>query len=977
MNHILQERQRLMNGIHGCYNQTVTTGENLEKGGKHGMIGEIRNGYKKVAEGKWKRVSEYGMTKEEHAKKGNDLAQRRSNIKAKMYYNEDLPIHDDEAADRLSSELGLEEETHWKIHNQLDDKEYSDSHVLGFQVKKSQPQFIIIGHGESGIKALQAIQNSLKKSQSEEALSIFVDNNIDESKYQTPFAIDSIVLKGFSVEQLLIIKEDTKGKLEKSYIPELIDLIKADDSVIEEKYKKKIAALKERRDPEGIEKSDEEKKESKEFQGLEDEGVVSDEDEDNVEKGGEGSRGGKVIGHTKSGKPIYMDDSKEGVGHLTKDFTVDDHIDAYEVHNHLAHENWKKEKESYSKGISLPTRGAIHNGDALQHLSMAKRKAKREYGFLDTKNIVKYRDGISNHHNSNKENGQDYHDSLVAGLKRSLHGKEIKKSFTQLEQEHTINNIQQLYSDQIEKGGKRAHVGEVRVWGGKKMVKHQDGWVYFDTSGNGKHTFEDKSGKVTAANDDHISHAKSHLDRHERETGGDKKEQLEAWKKRYNESTGDDKELAKKWIESLGGEAEESSTSISEKVKKLHIDDIRRGIGKFIGTGNFRIHTPIEHIKDGGAIVRTTTEDGDMTFGLDKDGKVQTSGMTTKVKKLEKSQNLSLPRDAKKKDSSDLEKAFSILSESSFSNQIEKGGKRATIGEVRTWGGEKWVKHQDGWVHVHPTTSKATLEKPGGKRETASEDHVNHYKKVFDEHKGMDTEEKKHADMVKHTHENMSDEAFKDSFGITKEESKKLIKEKNSKLHDYVFSEQKTSVDSTKEEGNEVKENQIDYSNEPDPIHEPESYHTFLQTIVDKLNDSKLIPSTLGKITNIKAKISNGDAFYNYSSPMVDYPKITIRGNYILKKPFKQSKEVAAHVATILHGEIITSDFTSNSLEVCLKLGKELNLPVFDVNTSNGKAYHHLPDGTKHELDDEGKIKKSEIEQHQDLQKARIASIYK
>ena len=247
------------------------------------------------------------MTKEEHAKKGNDLAQRRSNIKAKMYYNEDLPIHDDEAADRLSSELGLEEETHWKIHNQLDDKEYSDSHVLGFQVKKSQPQFIIIGHGESGIKALQAIQNSLKKSQSEEALSIFVDNNIDESKYQTPFAIDSIVLKGFSVEQLLIIKEDTKGKLEKSYIPELIDLIKADDSVIEEKYKKKIAALKERRDPEGIEKSDEEKKESKEFQGLEDEGVVSDEDEDNVEKGGEGSRGGKVIGHTKSGKPIYMD----------------------------------------------------------------------------------------------------------------------------------------------------------------------------------------------------------------------------------------------------------------------------------------------------------------------------------------------------------------------------------------------------------------------------------------------------------------------------------------------------------------------------------------------------------------------------------------------------------------------------------------------------------------------------------------------
>lgn len=62
------------------------------------------------------------------------------------------------------------------------------------------------------------------------------------------------------------------------------------------------------------------------------------------------------------------------------------------------------------------------------------------------------------------------------------------------------------------------------------------------------------------------------------------------------------------------------------------------------------------------------------------------------------------------------------------SNELQKGGKRATIGEVRTWGSEKWVKHADGWVHVHPTTSKATIEKPGGKREQASEEHVNHYK---------------------------------------------------------------------------------------------------------------------------------------------------------------------------------------------------------------------------------------------------------
>lgn len=46
------------------------------------------------------------------------------------------------------------------------------------------------------------------------------------------------------------------------------------------------------------------------------------------EKGGEGSRGGKVIGHTKSGKPIYANSKHES----HKDFTEQDHEDAREVH---------------------------------------------------------------------------------------------------------------------------------------------------------------------------------------------------------------------------------------------------------------------------------------------------------------------------------------------------------------------------------------------------------------------------------------------------------------------------------------------------------------------------------------------------------------------------------------------------------------------------------------------------------------------
>ena len=47
---------------------------------------------------------------------------------------------------------------------------------------------------------------------------------------------------------------------------------------------------------------------------------------DSIEKGGEGSRGGKIIGHTKSGKPIY-----EGAHQSHKSFTKQDHKDAAEL----------------------------------------------------------------------------------------------------------------------------------------------------------------------------------------------------------------------------------------------------------------------------------------------------------------------------------------------------------------------------------------------------------------------------------------------------------------------------------------------------------------------------------------------------------------------------------------------------------------------------------------------------------------------
>jgi hypothetical protein len=61
-------------------------------------------------------------------------------------------------------------------------------------------------------------------------------------------------------------------------------------------------------------------------------------------KGGEGSRGGHIIGHTKSGKPIYS--NADHSSH--KDFTVEDHNDAIDAHGKVR-ENYHYNTRSTAK----------------------------------------------------------------------------------------------------------------------------------------------------------------------------------------------------------------------------------------------------------------------------------------------------------------------------------------------------------------------------------------------------------------------------------------------------------------------------------------------------------------------------------------------------------------------------------------------------------------------------------------------------
>lgn len=71
-----------------------------------------------------------------------------------------------------------------------------------------------------------------------------------------------------------------------------------------------------------------------------------------IEKGGEGSRGGKVIGHTKSGKPIYSQANHDS----HKNFNAEDHFNAMHVQGEFANskkslkdESWQKHKDEESE----------------------------------------------------------------------------------------------------------------------------------------------------------------------------------------------------------------------------------------------------------------------------------------------------------------------------------------------------------------------------------------------------------------------------------------------------------------------------------------------------------------------------------------------------------------------------------------------------------------------------------------------------
>lgn len=95
---------------------------------------------------------------------------------------------------------------------------------------------------------------------------------------------------------------------------------------------------------------------------------VEKSEEDELEKA-EGDKGGHVIGHTRSGKPVY-ESRWNGNRDNHHDFTSEDHRDASKIHDKLADEHFKPFHEGAKK-----MREAIKNNDLKAH-GAAKKERK-------------------------------------------------------------------------------------------------------------------------------------------------------------------------------------------------------------------------------------------------------------------------------------------------------------------------------------------------------------------------------------------------------------------------------------------------------------------------------------------------------------------------------------------------------------------------------------------------------------------------
>lgn len=228
---------------------------------------------------------------------------------------------------------------------------------------------------------------------------------------------------------------------------------------------------------------------------------------DELQKGGEGSKGGKIIGHTKSGKPIY--DKANHTSH--SNFSKQDHKDAANTHDRfiVREENAKHHTKQFDAHVTAAT-GMKENsssdentnehhikvGDTVKHEGKEKKVAE-----VRGNDIAFHGEQDSAHASKvfSKEGG-----SLMKKSEQDAFGGEDVTDVFQKGEEMNLEKAQSIVNtvleaewerDELEKGGKAAVIGEKRTFRGREYIKTSDGWK-FHGKGTGAKAQEHAKGTI-------------------------------------------------------------------------------------------------------------------------------------------------------------------------------------------------------------------------------------------------------------------------------------------------------------------------------------------------------------------------------------------------------------------------------------------------------------------------------------------------
>jgi hypothetical protein len=199
-----------------------------------------------------------------------------------------------------------------------------------------------------------------------------------------------------------------------------------------------------------------------------------------ISKSGAGSRGGKVIGHTKSGKPVYEKHLQPGTKHKViphyDNFSKEDHEDAQNLHNKILTEAYQKhgdkmghhvnevvhrQSENYHKGKTQDVeksedidlqKGEIENGK----ITMTKKEFKDEHERLINTLESETKEDDQEEIDEQKDEAKKYDIDLEKGGEGSKGGMVIghTQSGKAVYQKHSANH--ESYSDFSSKDHKDA-----------------------------------------------------------------------------------------------------------------------------------------------------------------------------------------------------------------------------------------------------------------------------------------------------------------------------------------------------------------------------------------------------------------------------------------------------------------------------------------------------------------------------------------